>query len=206
MSRAKHIRGQVGEKWHGAIVNHDLSTVESLIACGVSLEARHRGITPLMYAVDEAQIEMFEMLLLAGANPWMRDPGNGDSLIHVAAKNHCLTLVTRLHEFGFSIDDRNDDGRTPLLLAAFCMIELEESAETALWLISQGASVKAKSFEFGFSAMHEACQSGQGELVLALLNAGASLTEVDSSGATPIDRAIMQPGREAFVGWLRELL
>ena len=75
------------------------------------------GITPLMMASGEGNIKTAGVLLTAGADPNVKDPGLGTTALHIAASTSNIPLVQLLVSFDASIQAKNDDGQTPLDLA-----------------------------------------------------------------------------------------
>jgi len=106
------------------------------------------------------------------------------SPIFAAVDNDDAEEVTIL--FGESpsvLTERNSDGWTPLLSAAF-----SGSTSCVQKLIALGADVKAVCKD-GDSAVHYASVQGYADLIPMLSKAGASLTLLDNDGESPIDVA-----------------
>ena len=60
-------------------------------------------------------------------------------MMHAAAEGGSIELIRALHLRGMSLDDRNSDGRTPLMVAA-----CEGKSEAALVLLELGADITVK--------------------------------------------------------------
>jgi ankyrin repeat protein len=106
------------------------------------------------------------------------------SPIFAAVDNDDAEEVTIL--FGESpsvLAERNSDGWTPLISAAF-----SGSTSCVTKLIALGADVKAVCKD-GDSAVHYASAQGYADLITILSKAGASLTLLDNDGESPIDVA-----------------
>ena len=64
----------------------------------------------------------------------------GNSLLHLAAKENNLALLKRLKDFGIDLNQKNEEGNTPLHLAAM------STSNTAIlkYLIAEGADPSLK--------------------------------------------------------------
>jgi ankyrin repeat protein len=122
-----------------AINAGDVATVRTMLAAGVSIEARNRqDETPLQRAVACANLEIVEILLAAGADPHVKDD-EGSNLLHTAAFKDNVALVRKLLSLGLDVNKADEDGFTPLMAAA-----VEGCAEIAKVLLEAGADVNAR--------------------------------------------------------------
>lgn len=97
----------------------------------------------LAQSYDPKKPEPFEEKLasLTKAGVQLQMPQhNGNSLLHVAAKDNNLSLLKRLATFNMDINQKNDEGNTVLHLAAMST----GNTEVLEYLISQGADVAVK--------------------------------------------------------------
>lgn len=60
-----------------------------------------------------------EALLLAGANPNMRDPVKGLTVMHDAARDGHVDMLEILVQYGADVNARDNDGNLPLHLAEY---------------------------------------------------------------------------------------
>lgn len=113
------------------------------------------------------------------------------SSIHDAAESGDLSIVQTLINTGIDVNQKNEDGWTPLHIAAS-----KNHREIVELLIDNGADINSTgnpSFIFtwqgGFTPLHYATVNGHKEIVVLLINKGADVNAKDNSGSTPLDRA-----------------
>lgn len=92
---------------------------------------------------------------------------------------------------GYDIDDTDNDGNTPLIIASSL-----GKAKFVQFLLDNGASVDNKNFN-GETALHRAAQAGNNEIIDILFANGANLNEPDFSGKTPLMLAVASERRFA---------
>ncbi|CAL4130437.1 unnamed protein product, partial [Meganyctiphanes norvegica] len=116
-------------------------------------------MTPLACATLLGRIEIMEKLLNYGANIFARDSENGDLPIHqaVSNKNH-VQIAQLLHDHGSHLDHLNNEGDTPLHVAAYY-----GNKRVAEWLINHRVDSKALNNE-GTSPSDLAESSGHNEM------------------------------------------
>jgi hypothetical protein len=85
---------------------------------------------------------------------------------------------------GFSVKDQNDDGATPLHLAAWNT----PSPDVISALLQAGADMKVRN-KYGQTPMHYAGWNYNPDVITALLEAGADLNARDAKGMTPLHEA-----------------
>jgi ankyrin repeat protein len=149
-----------------------------LIHHGANVSARNRrGAEPLHYASDantwnpDAQAATIECLIRCGANPNSLDK-SGVAPIHRAVRTRSAAAVRALIHGGASPNLPNKNGSTALHLAV-------------------------QNTGRGGSGSPEAIQQ-QREIIVLLLQSGASIKEKDGSGKT-VEQIVKS-------GWIRELL
>lgn len=163
---------------HIAAAGFRFEIAQALIEHGADSTAKNRrGAEPLHYASDAntwhpaAQVATIECLVRAGANPDSADK-SGVAPIHRAVRTRCAAAVQALLSAGAKPDLANKNGSTPLHLAV-------------------------QNTGRGGSGDPEAVEQ-QRQIILLLLQNGASIQRKDGSGRT-VDQA-------ATAGWIRELL
>jgi ankyrin repeat protein len=137
------------------------------------------GMTALMIAAREGQMEIARLLLQRGAAVDMPD-ALGLTALHVAAINGQDEIVSLLLEAGAEPRAQVEDGRTPLMMAAGrghlgVVRVLLEHAHTH---INQRDSL-------GGTALWWACECGEAEVAKALFSAGADLFTPRVDGRMP---------------------
>ncbi|MGE0486320.1 MAG: ankyrin repeat domain-containing protein [Gammaproteobacteria bacterium] len=124
------------------------------------------GMTPLMQASSQGDVEMVELLLAHGADPNARGSSRRTALQYAAERNHA-EVARRLLDAGADIDGYDDTRLTPLVMAAD-----RNYTELALLFLERGAAVDIVHVQ-GWTALIDAARHGNDELVRALLAAGA---------------------------------
>ncbi|KGM52778.1 ankyrin [Lysobacter concretionis Ko07 = DSM 16239] len=194
-----------------AAVLPDLRLLRGLIERGVDLNQAHAGITPLLAATRDSwhgRPDAVTTLLANGANPRAVD-GEGNTPLHFAARSSDPGVAALLRDAAAELDALNHDGLSPLgvacaagnwRLARFLLErgarpepaggqpallaaaggEEDDPAGVSL-LLKLKAHANARNAA-GRTALHEAARAGHGEIVAALLAAGAdpALTDEES--------------------------
>ncbi|XP_042882906.1 adhesion G protein-coupled receptor L2-like isoform X2 [Penaeus japonicus] len=104
-----------------------------------------------------------------------------------AVKVGSLERVSRLLEQGVQVDARDKQGWTPLHNAANSGNE-----ELVRLLLTHGADVNAKDYQYGRTPLHLAVWSGKKREAQSLLIAGANVNAKDNYGSTPVQLATIQ--------------
>jgi len=163
---------------HIAAAGFKFELAQFLIDHGARCTVKNRrGAEPLHYASDsntwnpDAQVATIECLIRAGANPNALDK-SGVAPIHRAVRTRCAAAVQALLSRGAKIDLPNENGSTPLHLA--------------VQNTGRGGSGRSEAIE------------QQRQIILLLLENGASIKKKDGSGKT-VDQA-------ATAGWIHEVL
>jgi uncharacterized protein len=146
----------------------DAGRVQVLLAEGADARARDAvsGLTALMIAAGEGQVEIVQRLLTAGADVFAADSGAGASALHKACQGGSLEVVRLLVEAGAFVDTvAPTTGHTPLVEA----IWFKWPAIVA-YLLEQGARLSvATHYGFTLTQHYEYAlmvnQSGQDQLL-----------------------------------------
>jgi uncharacterized protein len=110
---------------------------------------------------------------------------DGQSALHAAAMRGNREIVAGLIGAGAAVDAVDNNGNTPLDEAA-----LHGQRDAVMVLVAHGADAGRVHPADGRGPLHEASIKGFGALAQPLVDAGASLTQRDRSGQTPLDLAL----------------
>lgn len=192
----------------------DLRLLRALIGQGVDLNASHAGLTPLLAATRDSwhgRPEAVTMLLTNGADARQADL-QGNTPLHHAARSTDPAVAALLLDAGADVGALNGEGHAPLGIAcaagnwrlAKYLLEHGAKAEPGQGqpallaaaggddepigvqlLLKHKARVDSRGHQ-GRSALLQACQAGNVEIVGALLDAGADRNGIDQAGISPL--------------------
>jgi ankyrin repeat protein len=174
------------------------------------------GVTPLMFAVQNQDTAMVQMLVLNGAD-MDKKPDNGIPVLINAVINNNFYITEYLIRRGADINIGDNKGNTALIYGAayghFVISDMllyydadlskkNNSGADALMvasyfgdydiafrLIEEGANVNSKDFR-GYSAIHYATQNGYTDLIELLTGKGANINTKTLNGYFPVAIAI----------------
>ncbi len=146
-------------------------------------------------AVTHQKTDCLDALVKAGGSLRFALP-EGRTLMHAAcgqpggsdSGKEVAPLLEKLLAAGLGVDVPDDEGMTPLLVAA-----ASANGPAVSWLTAHGANVKAVD-KAGRTALLAALEAGDGEsdVFEPLIAAGCPLDTVNKEGATPLDLALRQ--------------
>ena len=118
--------------------------------------------------------------------PWSVDvlDEQGRSRLHWAAQDGDTVLVLRLLRGGASAETTDEDGVTPLQLAA-----LEGHVGVCSALIGEGRAAAGAADAHRRTPLHFAAEEGHAEVVTFLVSHGAAVSAADCDGMTPLHLA-----------------
>ena len=93
--------------------------------------------------------------------------------LHIACKCDNLLIIKYLIAKGAFVDQRDCDGNTPLMFAAFY-----GNKSIVEYLITHGANIKARN-NIGSTAVGEACKGGYLDIAKLLISNGASFDTIN---------------------------
>lgn len=164
--------------------------VRTLLEAGAAPDASSPGRdSPLYRALAKNQQGIASLLLSYGADlPAVRRA----NVVHDVVRSSGLGGLYHLQRLGLSLDEVDDQGRTPLLAALawgpapqWRTVEPVGSLQqTVEFLLSQEVEVNAAD-EKGNTALHYAVQYGLDEIAGVLLQAGGDMCQPNLAGTTP---------------------
>lgn len=207
---------QTNEVLFTAAKKGDVAKLKALLGTGQPVNVRDAtGKTPLMRTAERGAIRAASVLLAAGAevDAQVSDRDSfrfGCNALFFAAESGSEELVEMLLQAGASTHAKASDGTTPLtfavehksvrmvnaLLAAKASLPDDilipsvwnDSGEISLLLVGAGANVDARD-SLGQPALHRAAETGQAEVVRALIRTKAKLNP-KANGYTALLAAI----------------
>ncbi len=146
------------------------------------------GDTPLLLAAREENLELFDVLAEAGADPNARD-ADGRDILNLAVRASSPELAQH------ALDAGTDPVAFTLRFRGSTLIFASERGEVEIVekLIEAGAPID-RANRFGYTALIEATKFGDGgeryqQIVRALLEAGADQDLADNEDKNPLDYA-----------------
>ncbi|KAL8775315.1 MAG: hypothetical protein Q9209_000322 [Squamulea sp. 1 TL-2023] len=185
---------------HWAAINNHYALCDFLIKHGANVNALGgvNEATPAHWAVQRCHYYTFSLLLAHGADPNIADAG-GYKMIHLATfdGNAFMLLLVLLHP-SVAIDDRDAQGHTALMWAAYNRLPAIMDL-----LLRFGASISVTD-ETGFQPLHWALVRGSPPCIIKLLENGADRFAVTSSEKTPATVAKEMKTTQAWHRALKE--
>jgi len=171
---------------HLAVEKGNKPTVQLFVGFNKLIDSvSNEGKTPLIIATELRHFEICALLLSIGANPSLVDLKHRNAM-HAAAQAGCAEVIRLLTRHKQLIDTKDEDGHTPLTLAAY-----HGHPEAFEALIQAGADPKVTD-EDGQNAMHLAAGLGKTAIVQLLLAHKELIDSKSKSGHTPLTLAAQQ--------------
>lgn len=108
---------------------------------------------------------------------------NGNTPLHIAARQGNVDIAAFLIEKGADLEAKNPTGYTPLFFAV-----LSKQPEAVRFFLGKGADVNAQT-RFQTTPLFTAAESGNSEIVRALIEKGANVNHISPWFGTPLHRA-----------------
>ena len=206
-----------------AITNGNINEILRTIDEGVCLdESDHKGITPLIYAIGQRHLLIFNHWLKGGSIlefdaqfdtdlvRFLLDSGAdvnlatryGTTPLMCAIVSGQISVIYALLERGVNINAKTDDGYIALHYAACVRGHYTEIVEL---LIKNGAGINAQTNE-GYTALMQAVAGNVPHMALCLLQLGADPDLPDNFGNSPLHYAAEIAADTAEFGLIELLL
>ncbi len=174
----------------------NLEALAALIAGrDVNLRDKRSGTTALEHAVKNANREMEQLLLSAGATVNTRN-ATGETVLMMLDADATSDLVWDLINAGANVNLKDEGGNTALMQVA-----ASNNLEALKTLLDAGAEVEAKN-KHGQTALMVAASEGSVNAVRALVLAGADLNARDEDNKNALANAA-ENGHPAVVRFLK---
>lgn len=172
---------------HLAALAGHVGVCEMLIFGGVvnsnpNVKTIENGALPLHMAAWHGSSEVLKLLIERAAVLVDEVTADGYSALHYACWGGMLVSAKYLLKRGASVAKKNNDGYTPLVIAARCgKVEIVE------YLLASTASDIDDADNNGCTALHHACWDGHRNVVRVLLRFGAKVAKADQKGRRAVD-------------------
>jgi ankyrin repeat protein len=173
-----------------AVKADDAGRVQAALAAGADINENDVYLgSPLHIAVARRSVEIVKLLIDSGANVDAEGVGSQRKAhpLHVAARVEGLAVATLLLERGAKVDSRDQEGRTPLIIAAS-----NGQTEVAELLLQKGADPLAEESAYHDTAIYIAAMHGHLGVVRLMLSKGVGVNVQNThTGETPLWVAAM---------------
>ncbi len=166
--------------------NGNSGVILSLLHHGANVNARNleTGSTALLYGVLSGREATVRLLLKGGARTDFKYRGD-QTVLHIAAAKGLTQIMAALlaaHADPSALDERGN--------SALDQAVLQDQAAAVVLLLRHGTDPARVHPVDGRGPLHEACIKGFVNLIGPLVAAGASPTQADRFGLTPLDLAL----------------
>ncbi len=186
---------------YDAVTRKDLVAVRWLVEHAASLSAMDKSkMTPMLLAASMGDMQLTDYFLSLEPSPIHEKDSEGDNVLFVAIKNRQTSLVKHLIASGnFSLEDRNTQGKTPLLVAAEV-----NSDELVEFLHQKGGELEAVDDE-GNTALHLLLARGYWGSAMSYIHAHSStlIQKQNMKGESPLHTAIIHKRADEIGRMLR---
>ena len=169
---------------HSAERDSDVTRMKSTPPLERSVDSRNAtGITPLMNAAMNGNVQAVKLLIEKGADPSLKDNFGWNSL-HFAAAGGDTDIISLIHTQMPDTESLNGEGATPLLVAAY-----NGKLHAVKWFLERGANA-AYEDNGGWNALHSAASSGDPETIDHILTHVPNIESKTADGETPLIIAV----------------
>ena len=169
---------------HSAERDSDVTKMKSTPPLERSVDSRNAtGITPLMNAAMNGNVQAVKLLIEKGADPSLKD-NSGLNSLHFAAIGGDTDIISLIHTRMPDIESLNGEGETPLLVAAY-----NGKLHAVKWFLERGANATYED-KGGWNALHSAASSGDPETIDHILIHVPNIESKTADGETPLIIAV----------------
>jgi len=168
---------------HIGVYFSNLDVIKALINSGANSTLKNdEKKTALLLAAESMNPQMLSLLTEASPSPANHVDEDGNTALHIVAKNNYADAISYLHNAGFNLNALNNQQRTPLHLAA-----ANGANKSASELIKLGATLTPDIF--GKTPLHYAIELENEEMIYLLAKQAESVLKKTPSGKTAYDSA-----------------
>ena len=162
----------------------DVTRMKSTPPLERSVDSRNAtGITPLMNAAMNGNVQAVKLLIEKGADPSLKD-NSGLNSLHFAAIGGDTDIISLIHTRMPDIESLNGEGETPLLVAAY-----NGKLHAVKWFLERGANATYED-KGGWNALHSAAYNGDAETIDYILTHVQAIESKTADGETPLIIAV----------------
>lgn len=184
-----------------AVANNEVSLLAKAINKGCDLNALdHQQRTPLLLAIQKHHLQVFKYLLTHGAN--VNAHNQQISLMELAAVDKQSNYLKLLLAHGGNPNQQGVSSAQAILITA-TQAGRVENVQLLLAASAKPDQLDAR----GDSALHKAITKQYFEIAYLLINHGASLTAINSNGASAqalLDKVVL-PKQTEQVEWFNKI-
>lgn len=185
----------------------DLNMIDALLAAGAPVDGKdHKSRSALHWAAGHGRKRVAERLIARGA-PLEAKDHRGQSVMHAAVAmsseellDDKITVIGLLAEAGAKLNERNNDGESPLHYCAH-----DPSGRLAGALLDAGAMIEVLNHERR-TPLHAAAVMGNLPMLRLLLARRANPNAADNLGNTPLHHLVNDNARDHLEGDVDETL
>ena len=178
---------------HAAVEGGNVLIVKTVLSNNIDINAKDDdGHTSLMKAAYQNNLEVVECLLRKGADPLLKD-NLGRNVLLIASQYGSIAVIEQLLSV-VDINSRDDEGNTPLMVAAACA-----NVQAVNYLLEKDADLLLTG-KSGWSLLHFASQGGNVAIIETILSKGLDIDIKDDcgTGLTPLAVSILFKNLEAL--------
>lgn len=164
-----------------AVASNNAELVNYLLSKGAHANAVNAQGENTLFYIRENNLEMFEQLVINGADLSHVTNNHGNLLIN-AARSENFAIVSYLLQNGADVNVKDDLGHTAF---QYIITPYDRNRELVELFLSKGADINTKDASGGKSLMFYAIESESATRIEFLKGLGADINTLDNSGRRP---------------------